>query len=121
MRIIMCGSRTFNRVGVIRETLQKISASTDGPITIVHGDARGADRLAAEVAKWMGMQVEAVPADWDTHGKRAGYVRNQEMLDRGADAVYAFRSAGESRGTDMMVDLARKAGVETFLYRLDDE
>jgi hypothetical protein len=49
-------------------------------------------------------------ADWATHGKMAGWLRNQQMLDEGKpDLVVAF-SGG--RGTADMVRRTKKAGVE---------
>lgn len=87
-----------------------------GEVVLIHGDAKGADTVAAEWAMVRDASVESYPADWDRHGKRAGYVRNQQMLDEGKpDMVWAFRSAGESKGTDMMIDLARKAGITTYV------
>ena len=75
---------------------------------IVHGAAKGADSMADDYAKANGILPEPHPADWDTHGKRAGYLRNQEMLDTGIDKVIAFPGG---KGTAMMVQIAEKAGV----------
>lgn len=96
------------------------ATTDDGGMTLIHGAARGADALADEWAVQdgdsEGLTVEAYPAAWDKYGKRAGYIRNQQMLDEGdPDIVVAFRSAGESRGTDIMIDLAREAGVPTYV------
>ena len=46
------------------------------------------------------------PADWERHGKAAGYIRNREMAQN-ADALVAFWD-GESRGTKSMIDLAKE-------------
>lgn len=112
MRILVCGSREYTDGLRIRDVLG--CYWSQNPV-IVHGDARGADRIAAEVAEGLGFVTEAHPADWDRHGKRAGYVRNQEMLDTGVDRVIAFWD-GESKGTKMMIDLAKKAGVPVSIY-----
>ena len=92
----------------------------DGELTVIHGGARGADELGRKWAEQddsdTPVSIEAFPADWDRYGKRAGYIRNQQMLDEGKpDIVLAFRSEGESKGTDMMIDLARKAGVPVYV------
>jgi hypothetical protein len=85
-----------------------------GPIkTLIHGDAPGADRLAAAWAKDTGLaefgELLAFPADWEKHGNAAGPIRNQQMLDEGKpDMVIAFPGG---IGTANMVRLARKAGV----------
>lgn len=78
--------------------------------TIVHGDARGADRLAGEEAGKAGMLTEAHPADWDAHGKGAGLIRNAHMAALGADLCIAFWD-GRSTGTAHMIGEARRRGI----------
>lgn len=117
MKVLICGSRTFTDEATIALQLKAAQAKYGSDLTVIHGAARGADSLAAGVADALDIAAEAYPADWGKYGKRAGYVRNQQMLVEGKpDLVLAFRSTGESRGTDMMVDLARKAGVPTYVY-----
>lgn len=54
--------------------------------------------------------VRVFKADWDKHGKAAGPIRNQQMLDEGKpDLVLAFAGG---KGTDDMCRRARAAGVE---------
>lgn len=50
--------------------------------------------------------IDYFPAEWDRYGKRAGYIRNEEMAKH-ADALVAFWD-GKSRGTKHMIDTARK-------------
>lgn len=54
---------------------------------------------------------ERHPADWDTHGKAAGFIRNAEMAGQGADLCIAFVVPGQSKGTQHTIDLACKAGI----------
>jgi hypothetical protein len=84
-----------------------------GPLdTVVHGDCRGADRLADEAAKTLCLRVERYPADWNKYGRSAGPIRNHEMLDTGIDLVLAFHDdLSQSEGTNHMVTIATKAGV----------
>ncbi len=79
-------------------------------VTLVHGDARGADRIAASLGRALSFQVEPHPADWKTHGKAAGHIRNAEMVALGADVCLAFL-LGASRGARGCMDLAEKAGI----------
>lgn len=118
LRVLMCGSRTlrfsdFFPVVAVIERYTRI-----GPIVVIHGAAPGADSLAGRCAEALGLTVEAYPADWAKHGKRAGYLRNKQMLDEGKpDVVWAFvdKPLVESKGTAMMVDLARGAGVPVYV------
>lgn len=120
MRLLICGSRTLTDDTAIRSFLKE----AQGPlgITIVHGAAKGADHLAAMAATEMGFEVEAYPADWDRHGKAAGPIRNQQMLDTGIDVVWAFvdKPLTESRGTADMVGRARRAGVPTHVVQIGE-
>lgn len=117
-RVIVAGSRTLGaqHLELIRETLRRELGDVDpAKVTIVHGAAQGADRLAAQAARELGMRVEPHRADWDTHGKAAGPIRNQQMLDAGATRVFAFvdQPLAEARGTADVVGRARRAGIPT--------
>ena len=108
-RVLVCGSRYWTAREPIVAALRELPAGT----TIIHGAARGADRIAGEVATELGFEVIACPADWDTHGKAAGPIRNGEMLrDHQPDWVLAFTpNLEQSRGTRDMVVKARRAGL----------
>jgi hypothetical protein len=112
MRVIVCGSRTWNDRAAIADVLHDLALTLDTPLncTIVHGNARGADRIAAQEALKAGFYVEAHPADWEQHGKAAGPIRNQRMADLGADLCIAFWD-GASAGTRHMVDLANRRAI----------
>jgi hypothetical protein len=93
----------------------------------MHGAARGADRLAGAAALRLGLEVVEYPADWKRHGRRAGYVRNEQMLAAGPDLVVAFHaslgprrpiSAGPSTGNlqgDVCVELTNTLGGSTVV------
>ena len=117
MRYLFCGSRDLSGSWRIWNALQDIVATQGLNHTIVHGGARGADEITGYYAERFGFKVEVHAADWGTHGKAAGPIRNKEMLDSGIDAVYAFTTAtlAESKGTANMVAQATKAGVLTFV------
>ncbi len=106
MRVIVCGSRDWTNREAIADRL--FDLPTDS--VIVHGAAKGADKIAGQEAEKLGLLVEQHPADWDYYGKRAGFVRNERMAVIGADLCIAFWD-GRSKGTAMMVDLADKYGI----------
>ena len=86
-------------------------------VIIVSGHASGADSLGEKFAADHNLQCELYPADWDKHGKAAGPIRNAEMAEV-ADALIAFWD-GQSRGTKLMIDLARKKGLQVAIVRYD--
>lgn len=101
--VLVCGSREWQDRLSIWEELA--SRNVD---TVIHGAARGADTLAGDVARELGLPVQEFPADWDRFGKGAGYVRNSQMVKEQPDLVLAF---GEGKGTEHTVKLAEKAGI----------
>lgn len=119
MRVLVCGSRHFNSYWKFIHEMDLISEEKDfdnnQPITIISGEARGADTLAKRYAEECGWNYEGYPADWNTYGKRAGPIRNRQMLVEGKpDLVVAFLSP-DSRGTKNMIEQAKKAGIETMV------
>lgn len=108
-RILITGSRDWTDRWVIWNALLDHAEWSD---VLVHGAAPGADSMAE--AMWG--NTEAHPADWTRYGKRAGYVRNQEMVDAGADVCLAFIK-DNSRGASMCAALAEKAGIPVVYYR----
>lgn len=131
MRILVTGSRDWTdwltvAFALFDEAI-KSSLVVYDPVTVVHGACpTGADEIADDVAtellpfmETVPILVERHPADWEQHGKRAGFLRNAEMVNLGADVCLAFIRNG-SKGASMTADLAEKAGVPTRRYVVDD-
>lgn len=107
MKVIIAGSRNFTDYNFLAEECNKILAkSVVGIWEVVSGTANGADKLGEKFANENGFAIKRFPADWNKHGKSAGYIRNEEMA-KYADALIAFWD-GKSKGTKHMIDLARK-------------
>ncbi len=107
MRVIVCGGRDFHDYPTVDEALDRY-----GVTMIAHGGAPGADACAQTYAELAGVPVREFPARWIEHGKAAGPIRNQEMLDKfKPDAVIAFPGG---RGTADMVRRAKAAGVRVI-------
>jgi hypothetical protein len=108
MKILVTGSREFDDYDLLEYTLDIL------PIDfIVVGDARGADHLTRQYAKEKHLECQVFYANWEEHGKAAGAVRNQHMLDTHPDVelVVAFPTRS-SVGTWDMIDRAVKAEIE---------
>lgn len=114
-RILVCGGREYGDKERVFKILDAAARSlADRHIKIIHGAATGADSLAELWATERQIKSQAFPADWDTYGKRAGYVRNKQMLDEGKPhAVIAFPGGV---GTRMMVQLAKRYGIPVKEY-----
>lgn len=122
MRLLVCGCRDFFDEYVIggemtdeRQAAQDRCFVIEPPeeCTLIHGAADGVDTVAAELAADWGWEVIPFPAKWSEHGKAAGPIRNQQMLDEGKpDRVLAFwQGKVRNSGTLDMIQRAVKAGV----------
>jgi hypothetical protein len=112
LRILVTGSRDWTDRDTIRHALidAALGARMDlYQVTVVHGAARGADRIAGEIAREYGCRVEEHPAQWQD-GPSAGPRRNAHMVALGADLCLAFPH-GESRGTRDCMRRAQAAGI----------
>ncbi len=108
VRAMVCGGRDYTDKVTVWGWLQAIHLKR-GISIIIEGGATGADALAASWAVVEGVPVEQFPADWKAHGRAAGPIRNQRMLDEGKpDIVIAFPGG---RGTADMVRRAKTAGI----------
>ena len=75
--VIVCGGRDYtNRTRLIK-VLDDLFEARD---VLVSGGAEGADRLGEEWAWSRERPFIVVPARWKEHGKKAGPIRNKQML-----------------------------------------
>src|SRR6266540_5681183 len=93
-KVLVCGSRDWTD----RKSINKVFKELPIDTIIIHGAARGVDTLAHEYADAYGFKIDKYPANWELYGKRAGFIRNLEMLDQSPDLVLAFQK-NKSRGT----------------------
>lgn len=116
MKVLVCGSRDWEDGQIVYSRLQRVADEAPrGSVEVIHGAARGADYLAGVVAARLGLIVCEFPADWRGKGKRAGILRNLEMLEQQPDLVLAFQRNG-SRGTQHTIDEARKRGIPVEVF-----
>lgn len=119
VRVLITGSREWDDYDRMFDVLSRVYASLKArnPV-LVHGAARGADKAAESIWQRLGGKTEAHPADWHKHGpKKAGFIRNAEMVKLGAVLCVAFLK-NNSPGTTMCAGLAEKAGIP--VYRVVD-
>ncbi len=108
MKLIIAGGRNYR---LTQSDLDKLNAL---PISeVVSGGATGADASGESFAYFEGLPVKKFPADWQTHGKAAGPIRNRQMAEY-ADAVALFPGG---RGTASMFNEATKAGITIYDFR----
>jgi hypothetical protein len=133
-RILFSGGRRHDDPALIGARLD-LAADGDDDVTLVHGrcDPRntdggripwdralahpefgpfyGGDWHAHHHAVARGWTIEAVPAEWALYGSKAGGIRNQAMVNRGADQMVAAPVPGQSTGTYDAMRRAKAAGI----------
>lgn len=135
VRVIVTGSRDWRQPNAARSAIAGRLFRFPPADTVVvvgynpdKGTPGGVDRFAYQEAQKLGLAVEPHPPRWgkhdfegtsgvkcycrDPHGvcKAAGFRRNHEMVELGADLVLAFWN-GRSSGTKDTVERAEKAGI----------
>ena len=101
MRVIVCGGRDLPETGPEAEQYISLLCSkleSVGASAVISGMARGGDHLGEAAADRMGLPIERHPAQWHKWGKKAGILRNLEMLTN-ADGTIALPGG---KGTDHM-------------------
>ena len=117
MRLVIAGSRGITDYEVLRTAVVASGywKQHKESLEIVSGMARGVDSLAVEFARRNGLVLWEFPADWQTHGKAAGHIRNRQMAEF-CDCVLVIWD-GESPGTKNMIKEAQRLHKPVFIWR----
>jgi hypothetical protein len=108
MQVLVCGGRNY---GDRRSVYECLDGLVPRPTLLITGGANGADMLAADWAGYRQVPKLIFRADWERHGRAAGPIRNQQMLECKPDLVVAFAGG---RGTADMVRRAKAAGIHVM-------
>lgn len=122
MRVIVAGSRGFTDESYIENTLDLLDIldSFDKAPTLVCGMCPNSpDMTAHDIWTDLGYPIAEYPADWEQHGRSAGFIRNRQMAHN-ADILVAFWD-GASPGTCDMIHRAIETGLELHVYRIAKE
>lgn len=111
--LLIAGSRNLHPD---YHTLDAASYLFDVPFDkIISGGAKGVDTIAREWAIVRDYNFEEFLAEWDTYGKKAGYIRNKEMVEECTHAIIVYD--GSSLGTKHTIDLLEKENKPYVLLR----
>ena len=116
-KILVCGGRHFESYGLLKVVLGKLIEKFYIHIStseIVSGHCQGADMLGEKYAEEYGVSVRRFPADWGKYKRKAGPIRNKQMIDYISDfenkLVVAFTTA-DTVGTRNTIKLAQKNNI----------
>ena len=118
MNLLIAGSRTFQDYGILEKHMTECDAifHWDQYDTVLSGAARGADLLGERWAEANGKLIKRFPALWELYGKKAGMIRNAQMIHE-AQAVVVFWD-GVSSGAKHTLQLAQKHRLPYSMYNL---
>jgi hypothetical protein len=105
MKVAIVGYRNFSDYKLFCDHIESWEGDID---YIVSGGAKGTDTMAAKYARENGIPFKIFHAKWKEHGKRAGPIRNKQIVDF-CDCVIAFLSP-LSVGTKDTLAKAKRCG-----------
>lgn len=109
--ILVTGGRDYDGTDVVFDCLTHLDSEFERMI-VVHGDAEGADTLAYNVCREVGIEQVRVPAAWKKFNRAAGPIRNTLMIDLfDVDLVLAFPGG---TGTANMKKQADERGIDVL-------
>lgn len=115
--VCVTGGRDYSDRDNVLQVVTALAVFYGEELRCMDGAAKGADTLFHEAAVSLGVRTKRFPADWNTHGKKAGPIRNQEMVDY----LVWCRTQGHSvqvvafpggTGTANMIERAERAGID---------
>jgi hypothetical protein len=123
MKLAIIGSRSFQDYDLLCQTMDKWFYEPRGGTScpmwlynvreIVSGGAAGADSLGARWAREQGIKLTEFKPDWEKHGRRAGFIRNEDIV-AASDVVLSFWD-GVSRGTANSLSIAKRLKKPTII------
>jgi len=114
MILLIAGSRTFDDYEFLKRKVEE-SIELEEVSLVISGGAKGADLLVEKFALEHELDFRCYPANWDKYGKRAGFIRNTEMVSL-ADVVLLFWD-GKSKGTKSTLQLTRNKAKPLKVFR----
>ena len=124
LNIVIAGGRDYRNYKNLEEFVDKIIKDMNHEyktVTIISGMAQGADMLGVQYSIEHKYALLKFPANWQLYGKRAGFIRNKQMLDYLAESqdngmVIAFWD-GQSSGTKHTIYTAREMKIPCFVCK----
>lgn len=123
MKLIIAGSRDLQlTLTQLDDILEKLNVPIKQITEVVSGVAKGIDSLGECWAECRPdpLSIKQFPADWSTHGRAAGPIRNKQMAEYADMAVVIMRKGG-SRGSQNMIQTMINLNKPVYIYEMETE
>jgi YspA, cpYpsA-related SLOG family len=114
VKVLVCGSTSWRWPDLVEKELAALAAraSDEGSdLAILTAGAGGADRVAEDAARKLGLDRMVFRSGWDDAGRQSTHDHVPRMVSEDPDLVLAFRDHGDSPGTDRIVAIALERGI----------
>ncbi len=113
-KVIVTGGMDYNDHALIFNALDKTHKKYPDMVLVHGGAPKGVDLIASKWASTRKIDQVVFKPDWNKYGKsRAGFVRNDQMLETLPIGVLAFPGTGI---TENLIDKARGMGIPAKKY-----
>lgn len=118
MKLAVVGSRSFMNRNTVFHILMEYHKVFGDELSFVSGGCpQGPDRFAEEFAELFEIPITVFPANWNEHGRAAGFIRNSDIVNA-CDEVVAFWDR-KSNGTRDTITKAQKQNKEVIIVDTD--
>jgi hypothetical protein len=122
---LVCGPRDWRDADVVKNTIWKMfNDAKHKPSMVVFGDATGVDGYVYDLCRDKKINYATFYADWETHGKKAGQLRNKQMIETCRPTLcIAFQREGMEM-TKVTANCLRQcsdAGISGTIINLPDK
>ncbi len=116
-KVIIAGSRDIFDIAAVRLAIVTAVAAGLQITEVVCGCAPGVDSIGRGLAQVSGIPVNEFVADWETHGRAAGPIRNEAMASH-ADALILIQKDNSRGSADMLRRaIEHKLTIFHFIYK----
>ena len=130
MKLCIVGDRDCDDYLFLVEALKASKFKIKDVTEVVHGDAKGADRLGKTWGETKGLFVKSFPAEWKNlntpgaivkegpygpYNYKAGFDRNQKMAEY-ADAFVVLQPNGITPGSADIAEKAKKLNKPVYVH-----
>lgn len=111
MKLLICGDRNWTDEKLIIAELERLK-----PELVIHRECKGPSTIGGQAAEYLGIAHLECGANWHDHGRQAGEIANEALVQMAPDLVLAFHdNMDASKITKDVIARATAAGIPVDL------